>query len=350
MTTPSNAVPESLDSQRIALAVLSTTRPLYWSIRRELWENRSIYVAPLAVAVVGLLGFSISLIGLPRSMRELTALDPAHQRIMLAMPYSHAAWLLILTAFVVGMFYSLDALHGERRDRSILFWKSLPVSDLTTVLSKASIPLVVLPLLVDQFLITLQNREWIDPIFGRDIAHRRQWIAFLERAIEYHGDDTIALIMLLLSTVVLLISDAGARTLWTNLPLFQMQFVLLYGLAVLALWHAPLYVWLLLVSGWARRATFLWAVLPPLAIGVFEKTAFHTSYFGSLLHDRLSGFAADAFAFKGQDGVPVDPHFIPLTQLTPGKFLATPGLWIGLGVAAIFLAAAVRLRRYREPI
>jgi ABC-2 type transport system permease protein len=217
MTTPSNAVPESLDSQRIALAVLSTTRPLYWSIRRELWENRSIYVAPLAVAVVGLLGFSISLIGLPRSMRELTALDPAHQRIMLAMPYSHAAWLLILTAFVVGMFYSLDALHGERRDRSILFWKSLPVSDLTTVLSKATIPLVVLPLLIFAIIVILQ------------------------------------LIMLLLSTVVLLISDAGARTLWTNLPLFQMQFVLLYGLAVLALWHAPLYVWLLLVSGWARR-------------------------------------------------------------------------------------------------
>ena len=51
------------------------------------------------------------------------------------------------TAFIVGIFYSLDALHGERRDRSILFWKSMPVSDLTTVLSKASIPLVVLPLL-----------------------------------------------------------------------------------------------------------------------------------------------------------------------------------------------------------
>ena len=51
------------------------------------------------------------------------------------------------TTFIVGIFYCLDALYGERRDRSILFWKSLPVSDLTTVLSKASIPLVVLPLL-----------------------------------------------------------------------------------------------------------------------------------------------------------------------------------------------------------
>jgi ABC-2 type transport system permease protein len=314
MTTPSNAVPESFDSQRSARAVLPATRPMYWSIRRELWENRSVYVAPLAVAAVVVLGFLISLIGLPRSMRDLTALDPAHQRIMLAMPYSHAVWLLILTAFIVGIFYSLDALHGERRDRSILFWKSLPVSDLTTVLSKASIPLVVLPLLVFAISVILQ------------------------------------LIMLLLSTAVLMISGAGAATLWTRLPFFQMQLVLLYGLAVLALWHAPLYVWLLLVSGWARRATFLWAVLPPLAIGVFEKIAFRTSYFGSLLLDRLFGFAADAFAFKGQDGVPVDPHFIPLTQLTPGKFLSTPGLWIGLGAAAIFLAAAVRLRRYREPI
>jgi ABC-2 type transport system permease protein len=182
------------------------------------------------------------------------------------------------------------------------------------VLSKASISLVVLPLLVFAIIVIMQ------------------------------------LIMLLLSTAVLMISGVGAATLWTHLPLFQMELVLLYGLTVLALWHAPLYVWLLLVSGWARRATFLWAVLPLLAIGVFEKIAFRTSYFGSLLQDRLFGFAADAFALKGQDGVPVDAHFIPLTQLTPGKFLNTPGLWIGLGVAAIFLAAEVRLRRYREPI
>ena len=47
----------------------------------------------------------------------------------------------MLTAMVVGLFYCLDALNGERRDRSILFWKSLPVSDTTAVLAKASIPL-----------------------------------------------------------------------------------------------------------------------------------------------------------------------------------------------------------------
>jgi ABC-2 type transport system permease protein len=129
-----------------------------------------------------------------------------------------------------------------------------------------------------------------------------------------------------------------------------MELVSLYGLAVLALWHAPIYMWLLLVSGWARRATFLWAVLPPLAIGVFEKIAFHTSYFGMLLEDRVFGFAAGAFDLKDKSGAPIDPHFIPLVQLAPGRFLSSPSVWVGLLVAAVLLAAAVRLRRYREPI
>ena len=158
MNTQSNAVPESsLNSQAIATAPLSATQPLCWSVRREIWENHSIYVAPLAIAAVYLLSFAVSVIWLPHNlrtvwmphtMREMAALKVTDNLIGLAMPYAHAAMLVGLTAFLVGIFYSLEALHGERRDRSILFWKSLPVSDLTTVLSKASIPLLVLPLLV----------------------------------------------------------------------------------------------------------------------------------------------------------------------------------------------------------
>ncbi len=147
MNTQLNAVPESpLGSQAVAPAVMSETRPLYWSIRRELWENRSIYIAPLAVAAVYLFGFLISLFWVPRSMRGMGAHHSLPPINVLAMPYSHASMLIMLISLLVGIFYSLDALHSERRDRSILFWKSLPVSDLTTVLSKASIPLVVLPL------------------------------------------------------------------------------------------------------------------------------------------------------------------------------------------------------------
>ena len=72
------------------------------------------------------------------------------------MPYDIAAMMIIITAFIIGVFYCLDALHSERRDRSILFWKSLPVSDLTTVLSKASVPLAILPLIVLPIVVVMQ--------------------------------------------------------------------------------------------------------------------------------------------------------------------------------------------------
>jgi ABC-2 type transport system permease protein len=216
--------------------------------------------------------------------------------------------MMIFIVFIVGVFYCLDALHGERRDRSILFWKSLPVSDLTTVLSKVTIPLVVLPLI--SFAITV----------------------------------CVQLIMLLETSVVLIFHGMSPATTWANVPVFQNWLVLLYGLVAIALWHSPIYGWLLLVSGWARRATFLWAVLPLLAIGIFERVTLGTSHFGSLVMKRLMGLAPGAFDFNPHHSIAIGS----LTQL--GRYLSTPALWIGLVVAAAFLAVAVRLRRYRGPI
>ena len=289
---------------------IAPTRPLYWSVRRELWENRSIYIAPLIVAAVQVFGFAISTIGLAERRRAVLLLDPVHQRAAIEVPYDLAAMMMIFTVFIVGVFYCLDALHGERRDRSILFWKSLPVSDLTTVLSKAIIPLVILPLLA--FAITV----------------------------------CVQVIMLLMSSANLMVHGVSPATTWAHFPVFQNWLVMLYGLVAIALWHAPIYGWLLLVSGWARRATFLWAVLPLLAVGILEKIAFNTSYLASVVKHRLMGFAPDAFDFQGRHNPTIDS----LAQLTPGRYLSTPGLWIGLAFAAAFLAAAVRLRRYRGPI
>jgi ABC-2 type transport system permease protein len=302
MNTLSNAVPKP--------AAISATRPMYWSVRRELWENRSIYIAPLIVAGVVLFGFAISIIGLAERRRAVLLLDPAQQRAAIEIPYDIAAMMMIFTAFVVGVFYCLDALHGERRDRSVLFWKSLPVSDLTTVLSKVTIPLVVLPLVSFAIIVLTQ------------------------------------LIMLLMSSTTLLMHGVNPATTWAYFPVFQNWLVLLYGLVAIALWHAPIYGWLLLVSGWVRRATFLWAVLPLIAINILERIAFNTSHFAAMLMDRLFGFAPGAFHFHGRSKPTIDS----LIQLTPGKYLSTPGLWIGLAFAAAFLAAAVRLRRYRGPI
>ena len=152
--------------------------------------------------------------------------------------------------------------------------------------------------------------------------------------------------MLLMSSANLLMHGVSPATTWAHFPVFQNWLVLLYGLVAIALWHAPIYGWLLLVSGWARRATFLWAVLPLIVIQIFEKITFGTSYFGSLMRDRLMGFAPHAFDFQSRSHPTIDS----LAQLTPGRYLSSPGLWIGLVFAAAFLAAAIRLRRYRGPI
>ena len=147
--------------------------------------------------------------------------------------------------------------------------------------------------------------------------------------------------MLLLGSLVRMERGLDVATLWT--PVFRMWPMLLYHLVTVhMLWYAPMYGWLLLVSAWARRAAFLWAALPWLAICAVEKIAFNTTRFAAMLGYRFAG---------GPEAIPgVDSFFDPMTQLTPGRFLSSPSLWIGLAVTAAFLAGAVRLRRCQGPI
>ena len=313
MNTESKHVPEAADAQPTAPLTLSATRPFYWSVRRELWENRSIYMAPLIAAGVVLFGFGITAFRLPQLRINALALESARQRAAIELPYDVAAMIIMFTVFIVGIFYCLDALHGERRDRSVLFWKSLPVSDRTTVLSKLFVPLVILPALT--FAITIVTQ----------------------------------LTMLLLSTAVLLPSGLAGTT-WNLLPWPRLSMILLYGLVTSALWEAPIFGWLLLVSSWAKRATFLWAVLPWLAISAIEKLAFDTTFFTHMLVRRLTGGFEAGFVvvkYPKDAHVPVVDRF---TQFDPLKFLSSPGLWIGLFFAAAFLIGAIRLRRYRGPL
>jgi ABC-2 type transport system permease protein len=304
---------ELTDSPPTTPAPILPTRPFFWSVRRELWENRSIYMAPLIAAGVVLFGSVITAFNLPRLRANAMALESVRQRAAIEAPYDIAAMMIMFTAFIVGIFYCLDALHGERRDRSILFWKSLPVSDLTSVLSKAIVPLAILPLLT--FVIVLATQ----------------------------------LIMLLLSTAVLLPSGLAGTT-WQLLPWPRLLLILFYGLVTSVLWEAPIYAWLLLVSSWAKRATFLWAVLPWLAISAIEKLVFDTTFFIRMLVSRLTGGFEEGFVVvKYPKGAHV-PVVDRLTELDPLKFLGSPGLWIGLLIAAAFIAAAVRLRRSGGPL
>ena len=272
-------------------------RPFYWSVRREVWENRSLYFGPLIVAVFVLLGLFVRLHDLPERRRAALALNEVKARHAIELPYDAAIGMLMVAAFIIGAFYCLDALYGERRERSILFWKSLPVSDATTVLSKLAIPLIVLPLVCIPLSVCLH------------------------------------LIWLLVSSVVLLMGGVSPATTFAHLPLFQLWIAMIYSWICLVLWHAPIYAWLLLVSGWARRTPFLWALLPLVAVGIFERVAFGTQYVSDFIRYRVVGWFYHAFALA-----PKDTAVEPLAQLTPGGFLSTPGLWLGLLSPRAFLS------------
>ena len=290
-----HAIPESPVQPR-AVPEVPFTRRFAWLVRREIAENRSIYLVPLGVAVLIVLGFALRVAHGP--FADLQQQDTEQ-------PYTFAALLLMGATMLVAIFYSVDALYSERRDRSILFWKSLPVSDLETVLAKASIPIVIMPL-----------------------------IAF-----------TVTLI-----TQVLMLLMAGARggSPWAHLSFGQMTWILFYHLVLgHGFWYAPFWGWILLASAWARRAPFVWAALPLLAVGLLEKIVFNTSRFGRWVAYRLAADPAP--------GRPVGHQHQAMTManVTPfawNEFFTSPGFWFGLALAAVFLYGAIRLRRRGVPV
>ena len=306
-TQPSAFSESSLQSRRVAAEIVPAVRLTYWSIRRELCENRAIFIAPVAVACVFLLGFSLSAVLVLARLHPAPWLDAAQTSEVLHQPYEYAENLIIGTTLIVALFYSVDALYSERRDRSILFWKSLPVSDLATVLCKASIPIVILPILAVSIAIIMEC------------------------------------MMMVISTGTQLIRGQAVWVFWSRLPIFAMWPGLLFHfLCVHGLWQAPIYGWLLMVSAWARRAPILWAALPPLAIGFGEKAAFNSTHFGDLIGSRFTG---------GPEGTAIMAHSAAASSMmaSEARFFISPGLWVGFVVTAAFLTAAVRLRRYSGP-
>jgi ABC-2 type transport system permease protein len=309
-TTDSTAMPDPSSepqaggSSTFGAAALSPARLLYWSVRRELWENRFIYTVPLIVAAVVLLGFAVGAAYLPHMHVVGSPSAAVHAG---ATPLNFALFSIMLAYVILTVVYCLGALHNERSDRSILFWKSLPVSDLTTVLAKASIPLLILPLVTFAVLVVTQG------------------------------------IMLLAGGV--LGGGAGGAETWVHTPILPLWAAMLYHLlTVHALYYAPIYGWLLLVSAWARRAPILWATLPVAAILIVEKLVFNTSAFAHMLLSRLSG-GPGGIEYPPPGNMPIEAP----TLANLGAFLASPGLWIGLVVCALFLAGAARVRRYQGP-
>ena len=283
-------------------------KTFYWSVRRELWEHRSVWMAPLFVAILVIIAFAIGASG-HLQVAGFANIPPDKKLMVVAAPFSLSASVILVTAFVLGAFYSLDALNGERKDRSILFWKSMPVSDATTVLSKAFIPIVVIPPVALAIALAMQA------------------------------------VLLAVAGIVLEVKGIEAGPLWDMLPVGAITGSLAYGVLVHALWYAPAYA-LFLVASVATRRPLLWVVVPLVVVQVLEKVALNTNFSGEFIKWRLLGAMSEAF--KPRSGM---SSTIPsLDSLDPARFFSSWGLWLGLAAAAVFLFLAIRLRRRQEPL
>ncbi len=235
-----------------------------------------------------------------------------------------SAWPFIVLAFVV-FFYCLGTLYDERKDRSVLFWKSLPLSDAETVLSKVASALLVAPALAT-------------------IAALATMLGFL----------------LVVSAVVLFHGGNPITLLWGPGSPFGVAVQLLASIPVYALWALPTVGWLMLCSSWARSKPFLWALMIPAFSGIFvswfdlmqnfnlESGWFWHNVVARMLFSVVPGSWFDAAHFNGVnvDGPETIRRLIDL-QATYSVLL-TPQLWIGAIAGAVMIFGAIRMRRYRD--
>jgi ABC-2 type transport system permease protein len=280
-------------------------------VRRELWEHRALWLAPVI--------FSVVMLGLVLIGGQVRFSPDGGQRgegpaLAGFPPLFGQATMIGVTMMLGGVVciaifaYLLDCLYAERKDRSILFWKSLPVSDTETVLAKLGLALL------------------LTPLFALLIAALVQPLMLGAMAIRFGAlRDTIGL-----DTVL-----GGYRV----LP--QMGVVWLYG----ALWYSPFVAYLMLCSVLAKRVPIMYAVVPPAALMLAEVMLLNSNYVASFLGGRLAPWTRDdwAWSFDREGGMLIGVGSPDWSQL-----FTNASLWLGLAATAAMVYIVIRLRRYRD--
>ncbi len=304
-------------------------RRLYVLVQRELWEHRALYVTPFVISLVVLLGVLVALVvGGARGI----GFDNIVKGMQMGGELGSMAGVTALvgapsTLFVAGLgflvfFYSIDALYAERKDRSILFWKSLPLTDTEVVVSKVVTAAFVAPLITFGFLVATQ------------------------------------LVILAMSGIAVWLGGGSASELvWGPTPVLQIWTLSVYWLLASALWFLPFIAWGLFCSAFAKKNVFLWTVLPFVVVPLLERLVFNSGVFARTVFSGRFGQVPWLATEFGNEGMRSAVEELPgklgarldlLSVLDPGGFLTTPGLWGGLVVAAVLIAGAIYFRRYRD--
>ena len=295
-------------------------------LKRELWEHRSIYVTPLAIAVVMSL---VSIAGLVTvsafddqvRMAILGAsniVGDNERQAAMTMVFLGTSWVFLLTLSILITFYSLDSLYAERKDKSILFWRSLPITDAETVVSKLLTAILVIPLITLAAII---------------ITH---------------------LVNLVTSSVWVSIKggDAG-HLVWGSVALVDnwvAAFVIIFASVI---WMSPFVGWFLLVSAWTKRSPLLIAFIPLAVIPLIELIFLRSSVFAESVFGRGGVMplfrGMDLGAFFDEERMRVTDESVRLlAHLDLVKFITSPSVWAGVAVCGLLTAAAVYVRRYRD--
>ena len=274
--------------------------------RRELWEHRSLWIAPLVVE--GLLAIALLIGRINMDLPEEILGPQQRVAILTFLQWALAQPVFIVTSIVVG-FYLIDCLYAERKDRSILFWKSLPLSDAITVSSKLLVALVVVPL----------------------------------------GALLLATVFDLLFAGIVALRIPGTLS-WSTVEWLRTELVLLLEVVLGVLWYAPIAAALLLFSAWIRRNPIVWATLVPIVLPIVEFVALRTRYIYRFETYRLNGIwhklADGPDLFGNMHNFP--PVGIVLDRFNIAGVFTDPDLWLGVIAAIALTYAAIRVRRYRD--
>lgn len=296
-------------------------------LERELWEHRSIYVVPIVVAIImtlaaltgqvsinGMEHVDIGIVGASNMPDNARAAVLSGIMIGLSTTFVFSMWILTI-------FYALDSLYAERKDRSILFWRSMPSTDLETVLSKLLTAMLVIPLVTFAMILV-----------------------------------THLAVLLFASVWVAARGGSGLTLIWGSVPFFDNWTATLIFVLALPLWLSPFIGWFLFISAFTKRSPFLTAFLPIAILPMLENMLFDTAVFAEAFFVRSIKMplfidpGTMERLFEEGDGFALlaDAQLSLRGLMDLSGFLTNPGLWLGLIVCGLFTAAAIYVRRYRD--
>lgn len=295
-------------------------------MKREVWEHRSIYVTPLAVASIVTLGTLAMLMFAGGFAKELDVAifgatniaGDAERKVALTGFFVGTSWVFLLAAMVLTIFYTLDCLYAERKDKSILFWRSLPITDAEAVVSKLVTAIVVIPLVT------------VAAIIATHIVN------------------------LVVTSIWVTAKGANAgHLIWGSVPLLDNWLAALIVTLASAIWMSPFVGWFLFVSAFTKRSPLLMAFMPLVLIPLLELIFLRSTVFAEAVFTRRGMIplfrGMDMKGFFDEESLHVNEEIVSLlAHLDVARFLTSPSMWAGLVVCALFVTAAIYVRRYRD--